>query len=103
MAPLLDTNHELNWHANVVDAIEQKAANQRTEGGSTTSMHAISAVLPLSGLHCARDDACCAGHCLQPCQGGVTGRMLDNTVCLLDDAACKAGQYSVPAMGMLYL
>ncbi|KAL3159544.1 hypothetical protein ABBQ38_009960 [Trebouxia sp. C0009 RCD-2024] len=29
MAPLLDTNHELNWHANMVDVIEH---NQRTEG-----------------------------------------------------------------------
>ena len=49
MAPLLDTNHELNWHANMVDAIEQKAATQRTEGGHTTSMHVMSALLPLSG------------------------------------------------------
>ena len=62
MAPLLDTNHELNWHANVVDAIEQKVANQRTEGGSTASMHAISALLPLSGSQCAHDDVYCAGN-----------------------------------------
>lgn len=40
MAPLLDTNHELNWHANMVDAIEQKAANQRAEGQSTPSIPA---------------------------------------------------------------
>ena len=32
MAPLLDTNHELNWQANMVDAIERKSANQHTEG-----------------------------------------------------------------------
>ena len=34
MAPLLDTNHELSWQANMVDVIEQKAASQRTEGQS---------------------------------------------------------------------
>ena len=35
MAPLLNTNHELNWQANMVDAIEQKASSQRTEGQAT--------------------------------------------------------------------
>ncbi len=34
MAPLLDNNHELNWQANMVDAIERKTANQHTEGKS---------------------------------------------------------------------
>lgn len=34
MAPLLDDNHELNWQANMVDAIERKTANQHTEGES---------------------------------------------------------------------
>lgn len=34
MAPLLDTNHELSWQANMVDVMEQKAANQRNEGPS---------------------------------------------------------------------
>ena len=34
MAPLLDNNHELNWQANMVDAIERKTANQHTEGES---------------------------------------------------------------------
>lgn len=47
MAPLLDNNHELNWHANMVDAIEQKAANQRAEGQSTPSTPAILALLHL--------------------------------------------------------
>lgn len=39
MAPLLDTNHELNWHANMVDVIEH---NQRTEGGASTHLLAYS-------------------------------------------------------------
>lgn len=47
MAPLLDTNHELNWHANMVDAIEQKAAHQRAEGQSTPSRPATSNLLHL--------------------------------------------------------
>ena len=34
MAPLLDNNHELNWQANMVNAIERKTANQHTEGES---------------------------------------------------------------------
>lgn len=103
MAPLLDTNHELNWHANMVDAIEQKAANQRTEGGSTTSMHARSAVLPLSGLHCARDDACCAGHCLQARQGRVSGRMLDNAGCTLDNAVCLPWARFIVSLSIVHL
>ena len=32
MAPLMDTNHELNWQANMVDAIEKKTASRRNEG-----------------------------------------------------------------------
>ena len=32
MAPLLDGHNELNWQANMVDAIEKKTANQHNEG-----------------------------------------------------------------------
>ena len=32
MAPLLDHNHELNWQANMVKAIEKRQSTQHTEG-----------------------------------------------------------------------
>lgn len=103
MAPLLDTNHELNWHANMVDAIEQKAANQRTEGGSITSMHAMLALLPLTGLHCPHNNVCCAGRCLQTCQGQYTACMLDKAVCLLDTAVYLSWACFVFGLSIVHL
>ena len=41
MAPLLDNNHQLNWQANMVDAIERKTANQHTEGESLLAPSSI--------------------------------------------------------------
>lgn len=37
MAPLLDHNHELNWQANMVNAIEKRQSTQHTEGSPLAS------------------------------------------------------------------
>lgn len=78
MAPLLDTNHELNWHANMVDAIEQKAANQRAEGQCAPSTPAISALLHLEGYH----HVCVDVHRVETCVRHVIGGMLNTVSCL---------------------
>ena len=67
MAPLLDNNHELSWQVNMVDAIEQKAASQRTEGQPAhPSKHMTASAAPCcqtsslfagAGMHCL-----CAKH-----------------------------------------
>lgn len=45
MAPLLDNNHELNWQANMVSAIERRQAAQHTEGqASVAAEESVSAV-----------------------------------------------------------
>lgn len=79
MAPLLDTNHELNWHANMVDAIEQKAANQRAEGQSVPSYAcSTSYYTALEGYH----RACVDVHHAKTRQRHLIGGMLSTVGCL---------------------